>query len=166
MISSGSGRCAFENSDAAVVICQEILDPFQATVDRVEAFFHGVAQAVDALALVPSGDREGENDGKGNLNERLWPPVDMLNVASSGWSNLFTSLVSSTMNSTRTSLSSVSRNAGPTMATARSLASRTRSAFRAAGNISRPHPRIGMGQRASRDSAFVTPVVFRPLGAD
>ena len=30
----------FENGNAAVVICQQTFDPFQATVDRVEALVH------------------------------------------------------------------------------------------------------------------------------
>src|ERR1035441_2296393 len=77
------GGTLFENGNAAVVICQQAFDPFQATLDRIESFVHRVAQVVDALALVQGGDGEGDDDGQSDLNERLLPPVHMSIVDSS-----------------------------------------------------------------------------------
>jgi len=76
------GGALFENGNAAVVIGQQAFDPFQETLDRVEAFVHRVAQVVDALALVKGGDGERDDDGQGDLNERLLPPVHTLIVTS------------------------------------------------------------------------------------
>jgi hypothetical protein len=69
------GGALFENGCAAIMIRRQILDPFQPELDRVETFIHRVAQVVNALALKPSGDGEGNNDGQRDLNKRLLPPV-------------------------------------------------------------------------------------------
>ena len=64
------GGALFKNGNAAVVVCQQVFDSLQATLDRIEAFVHRVAQLVDTLALVRGGDGEGDDNGQSDLNER------------------------------------------------------------------------------------------------
>jgi len=71
---SGGGG---EVRSSPVVICQQAFDAFQATPDRVEAGCSSSRQFVDALALDAGGDGGGDNDGRGDLKERLLPPAHM-----------------------------------------------------------------------------------------